>query len=70
MKKEENLVDDSIKFMAQNKFQWYITIMLLMIILRALNYLSPEGFEGIVKYVSLSLFVAEGANELTNIRKF
>ncbi|MGM0409170.1 MAG: hypothetical protein ACQEQF_00290 [Bacillota bacterium] len=62
-------IKDYLKFGTNNKFQWYITIIVISTLLTVFGLISRPAFESIFKYVSTSLFVAEGANQLTNIRK-
>lgn len=57
------------KFASSNKFQWYITILLAMFILRLFGFLPEPDFVEIIRYATIGLYTAEGLDQLTNKRE-
>ena len=59
----EKFIKDYLKFLMDDVFQWYILIMVFMLILRSVGYISPTSFEKIFQNITLGLWVTKGAKE-------
>ena len=61
--------DDFKLFASKDKFQWFVMIAVMIILLRAFNLLPETDFVMLLKYSIISVFGAEGLDQLTNFRK-
>ena len=62
--------DDLIEFAESNKFQWFAIIIVMLIALRCADMLPIDDFVSLLRFAIISVFGAEGLDQLTNVRKF
>lgn len=66
---KDDIKEDVKEFALNNKFQWFMIIVALIILLRVFGLLPEVDFVTLFKYSIFSVFGAEGLDQLTNIRK-
>jgi len=62
----QDLKQDCIIFFKQDKFQWFLTIVLIISLFRWLGWVQPENFTDLFKWAIGGLFFAEGLNQASN----
>ena len=65
----KDLKKDYTDFSKSDKFQWFITILITLLVLRILEYIPEPDFVDLIKWSIFGLFGAEGLDQFTNIRK-
>ncbi|HMA60158.1 MAG TPA: hypothetical protein VKN64_07680 [Halanaerobiales bacterium] len=65
----KDLKEDYTDFTKSDKFQWFMTILITLLILRILNYIPEPDFVELIKWSIFGLFGSEGLDQFTNIRK-
>lgn len=67
--KDESYTDDLKDFASNNKFQWFMIIIAILTLMRAFGMIPEPDFVQLLKYSIISVFGAEGLDQITNFRK-